>query len=80
VVRLLLREHLAAVAAGLASGVLFSYWAVGFVASYLYEVEPYEIRVWALAVLVIAAVAAVGVLIPAARLGRTDPVQALRFD
>jgi ABC-type antimicrobial peptide transport system permease subunit len=80
VVRLLLREHLAAVAAGLASGVLFSYWAVGFVASYLYEVEPYEMRVWALAVLVIAAVAAVGVLIPAARLGRTDPVQALRFD
>jgi ABC-type antimicrobial peptide transport system permease subunit len=61
-------------------GALISYWAVGFMRSYLYEITPYDGAVWAVAVLVIVGVAGLGVLIPAVRLSRTNPVQALRAD
>ena len=77
---LLLREQLRAVVAGVIAGGLVSAWAVRFVKAYLYEITPYDPRVWAAAIVVIVLTAAAGTLIPALRASRVDPVNALRVD
>jgi predicted permease len=77
---LLLREQLPAVLAGLAAGGLAAVWAVTLVKSYLYQLTMYDARVWAIAVGLILAVAALGALVPALRASRVDPVQALRAE
>jgi predicted permease len=79
-VRLLLREQLLQVAAGVVAGSLVSAWAVRFVRSLLYEITPYDPRVWAAAIAVILLTTVMGTLIPAWRAGRTDPVKALRIE
>ena len=79
-VRLLLREQLMSVAAGVVAGSVASAWAVRFVRLYLYEITPYDPRVWALAIAVIVATTAAGTLIPSLRASRVDPVQALRME
>lgn len=79
-VRLLLREQLISVAAGVVAGSLAAAWAVRFVRAYLYEITPYDPRVWALAIAVIVVTTVVGTLIPSLRASRTDPVQALRAE
>jgi hypothetical protein len=80
VVRLFVREQLAAVAAGVLAGVLLSAWAVRFVQAYLYGLTPYDARVWIVAVLLVAGTAAIGTLVPALRACRIDPVKALRVE
>jgi len=77
---LLLREQLGAVVLGVTAGTLVSAWAVRFVKVYLYEITPYDPRVWAAAVAAIVATAAIGTLIPSLRASRVDPVQALRVE
>jgi predicted permease len=79
-VGLLLREHLRAVVLGIITGSLVSAWAVRFVKAYLYQVTPYDPRVWTAAVAAIVATAVLGTLIPALRASRVDPVQALRVE
>ncbi len=79
-VGLLLREQLRAVVAGVIVGSLVSAWAVRFVKVYLYEITPYDSRVWTTAVVAILSTAAVGTLIPSLRASRVDPVQALRAE
>jgi predicted permease len=79
-VRLLLREQLTSVGAGVVLGSLVSAWAVRFVRAYLYEITPYDPRVWALAIVVIVVTTAAGTLIPSLRASKTDPVQALRVE
>jgi putative ABC transport system permease protein len=79
-VRLLLREQLVHVAVGIIAGSLISVWAVRFVRGYLYEVTPYDLRVWAVAIMVIVVTTAIGTLIPSLRASRTDPVDALRVE
>ena len=77
---LLLREQLRAVVLGVIVGSLVSAWAVRFVKVYLYEITPYDPRVWTAAVAAIVATAAIGTLIPSLRASRVDPVQALRVE
>jgi predicted permease len=79
-VRLLLREQLRSVAAGVVIGSAVSIWAVRFVQTYLYEVTPYDLRVWSIAIFVIVATTVIGTLVPSLRASRTDPVDALRTD
>ena len=79
-VRLLLREQLRAVIAGVIVGSLVSMWAVRFVKVYLYQITPYDPRVWTAAVVAIVLTAAIGTLIPSLRASRVDPAQALRMD
>jgi putative ABC transport system permease protein len=79
-VGLLLREQLRAVVAGVVVGSLVSAWAVRFVKVYLYQITPYDSRVWTAAVVAIVSTAAVGTLIPSLRASRVDPVQALRAE
>lgn len=79
-VRLLLREQLISVAAGVIAGSLVSAWAVRFVRSYLYEITPYDPLVWSAAIAVIVITAVAGTIAPALRASQTDPVDALRAD
>jgi ABC-type antimicrobial peptide transport system permease subunit len=78
--RLLLREQLGPVAAGVVAGGAAAAWAVRFIGSFLYELSAYDVRVWAIAAGVVLVAAAAGTLVPASRLGRIDPVAALRAD
>ncbi len=78
--RLLFREQLVSVAIGVLAGSLIAAWAVRFVRAYLYEITPYDPRVWAAAIGVIVATTAIGTLIPSWRASRTDPVEALRVE
>jgi hypothetical protein len=79
-VRLLLREQLIHVAAGIVAGSLISAWAVRFLKSYLYEITPYDPRVWVFAIMVIVATTMIGTLVPSLRASQTDPVEALRVE
>jgi hypothetical protein len=79
-VGLLLREQLLAIVLGLIIGSLVSAWAVRFVKVYLYQITPYDPRVWTAAVVAIVATAAIGTVIPARRASGVDPVQALRAE
>lgn len=79
-VGLLLREQLFNIVSGVAAGSLVSAWAVRFVRAFLYEITPYDPRVWAAAIAVIVATTAIGTLIPSWRASRTDPVEALRAE
>jgi putative ABC transport system permease protein len=79
-VGLLLREQLRTVLAGVIVGSLVSMWAVRFVKVYLYEITPYDPRVWTATVVAIVSTAAIGTLIPSLRASRVDPVQALRVE
>jgi hypothetical protein len=78
VVRLMLREHLPAVAAGLALGTLGAAWSARAIASYLYETSAYDWRVWSAAVIVLLVVTTTAALLPALRASAIDPVRALR--
>ena len=77
---LMVREQLTPVAVGLVSGIAISLWAVGFVKGYLYGLTTSDPLVWGAAVAVICIVAIIGVLIPATRWSRVNPVQALRAE
>jgi hypothetical protein len=79
-VRLLLQEQLLAVLAGVVLGSAGAAWSARFLRTYLYEITPYDPRVWAVAVAVIVATAVLGTLVPALRASRTDPVGALRAE
>jgi predicted permease len=80
IVRMLLREQLWPVVAGLAAGAVISAWAVTLVEKYVYQVTTHDARVWAATAVLIITTAAIGALVPAVRASRTDPVQALRLD
>jgi len=79
-VRLLTAEQLRPVFAGIVVGGLVVFWAVRFVEGFLYRVTSGDPRVWAVAALVTLATAGLGVMVPALRASRTDPVQALRVE
>jgi predicted permease len=80
VIRLIIMEQSAAVAAGLVVGGVVSAWAVTLVKSYLYGVTSSAPGVWVLAGGLIIAATVLGAIVPAWRASRTDPVQALRVD
>jgi putative ABC transport system permease protein len=80
IVRLLLREQLVPVVVGLVAGGLVSVWAGQLVTAYLYQLTLYDARAWAAAMAAVASVATLGVLVPAIRTSRIDPVKALRVD
>ncbi|HET9369517.1 MAG TPA: ABC transporter permease, partial [Vicinamibacterales bacterium] len=79
-VRGLVAEQLAPVAAGLAMGGVIAAWAVTYLRSTLYEFSIYDTRLWSIAAAALLLTATVGALIPAVRAARIDPVRALRTD
>jgi ABC-type antimicrobial peptide transport system permease subunit len=78
--RLVVREQLTAVVAGLALGGLVAAWAVGFVKTYLYQLSVADPRIWAAALVAVVTTAALGTIVPAWQASRVDPLKALRIE
>jgi predicted permease len=80
VVGMMMREHLAAVAGGLAVGTVGAAWSVRAIASYLYQTSAYDWSAWTVAIIVLLSVTSIAVLLPSLRASRVDPVRALRAE
>ncbi len=78
IVRLVLRQAGALIAAGIVLGVGGAYWLTRFLQDLLFEVKSTDWRAYAGAVALLALVAVVAALIPASRGARVDPMAALR--
>jgi ABC-type antimicrobial peptide transport system permease subunit len=79
-VRLVLRDALLMVAAGIAIA-LPCVWALGrLVESQLYEIEPTDPATIAMATLILCAATLCATLIPARRASAVNPTEALRFE
>ena len=78
IVRLVLSRVVLLVAGGIAAGAVAALWAVSFVGSLLFGVEPRDPATLIGAIGVLAITAAVAGLIPARRATRIDPAQVLR--
>jgi ABC-type antimicrobial peptide transport system permease subunit len=68
------------VASGLAIGILISLAIGGILESLLFEVEPFDIQVFAAVSLLLIATATAAMLIPARRAARVYPMEALRYE
>ena len=66
--------------AGVALGVSFAFALTRFVASYLYEVKPWDPTVFAGVPLLLSAVALLAIWIPARRASHVNPMDALRYE
>jgi len=80
VVWLVGRQSARLVLAGVAVGLLASYFAVGLLSSLLYGVRPTDPGTFALVPAILAVVAFLAAVIPAARAARVDPIIAMRSE
>ncbi len=80
VMRLVLRQGMTPVFAGLAGGAVAALWIGRYVSSQLFQVSPRDPVAFSLAAGVLVAVSAAACWIPARRATRVNPLEALRFD
>ncbi|MEZ5319307.1 MAG: FtsX-like permease family protein [Vicinamibacterales bacterium] len=80
VTRLLVRDQLVAVGAGLAVGLVASVWTARWVESQLYATRVYDLTIWAAAAGVLGLVAVAGATLPAVRAARVDPARLLKAE
>jgi ABC-type antimicrobial peptide transport system permease subunit len=80
VIRLVVREGLAFPVVGLGVGVAASLALTRFIRASLYGVTATDPRIFALTALVLLAVSALACVLPARRVTRIDPLEALRHD
>ncbi len=78
--RLLVREQLVAVGAGLAAGAVMAALIARRVESQLYGVSPFDPLVWTAVAVLLLAVAGLGAWIPARMAARLDPITTLRAE
>jgi ABC-type antimicrobial peptide transport system permease subunit len=65
---------------GMAAGGVAAAWVVRYARTSLYELSAYDPSVWVAAIVTVLIVAVIGTLVPASRVVRIDPVQALRAE
>ena len=80
VTRMVMRQSVAMVLAGVAAGLPMALWLSKLVASLLFGVQPGDAVVLAAASLLLVAVAALAAYLPARRAARIDPTMALRYE
>jgi len=80
VLRLVIRQGMSLLAAGLAAGLVLSLALMWVLSSLLFAVRPYDPASLAAAVAVLALVALLACSIPAWRATRVDPLEALRYE
>jgi len=78
--RMVLRQGMAPVFAGLAAGVAGAILAGRLISSLLFGVSPHDPATFAIVVLVVVTVATLACYIPARRATRVDPIMALRYE
>jgi predicted permease len=78
VLRLIMREHMILVLAGLCAGAMGTVLAMRFLRTWLFGVSPGDVPTMAASVLTLAGITALATLIPALRAAGTQPVAALR--
>ncbi len=76
----MVREQMLAVVGGLVGGAAVAAWALRGIEGWLYQLTPADPRIWFSALLCLLVMAAVGILLPAIRASRTDPLAALRTE
>ena len=79
-VAMMVIEHLRPSLAGVAIGLVASWWTTRLVSAYLYEVDVHEPVVWVAATATLVLVAAIGGWLPAQRAARVDPMIVLRAE
>ena len=80
VYRLVLRDGLLPVAAGVAVGVALAFASGRLVSSLLYQVSPYDPMLTAAAVSILLLVGILGCVLPARRAASIEPMKALRME
>jgi ABC-type antimicrobial peptide transport system permease subunit len=80
IVSLVLRQSLWPVVAGIAAGLIGSYWSNQLISGSLFEVTPSDPVVMATIAAVLFAIGMAASWVPAARAARVDPIRALRED
>lgn len=78
--RLMLREGLAPVIVGAAVGITVAFSITRFLASLLFEVNPYDLRIAAAALAILLVTGTLACVLPARRAASVDPMQALRAE
>jgi ABC-type antimicrobial peptide transport system permease subunit len=80
IVGMVVRQGLAVVVVGLVIGLVAAYFLAGLLTSILYGVEPRNVGTFVGVPVMLALVALAAVSIPAYRVSRADPLQALRHE
>ncbi|MGE5567608.1 MAG: ABC transporter permease [Rhodospirillales bacterium] len=80
IIRLVIRQAMAIVAAGLALGLALALMVSRFTASLLYGISPTDAATFLGVPLVLLAAAVIAVVLPARRASRIEPMSALRFE
>lgn len=78
--RMVVRQGLVPVVAGLAGGLLATHWAARLAESQLFKVDAHDPATLALTSVVVVVVTIAAAYIPSRRAGRVDPVSTLRAD
>jgi ABC-type antimicrobial peptide transport system permease subunit len=78
IILMVLKRAVAVIAVGLAVGIVMAWQVTRFAEAFLFEIEPTDPRVFAVAVVVLALAGLVAAAIPARRAGLVAPLESLR--
>jgi putative ABC transport system permease protein len=78
--RLIIRQSLKVIVAGIVVGLAGAFALTGFLRGLLFDVQPYDPRVFAMIALLISVVGLLACFVPARRATKVDPLKALRHE